>query len=838
MSKPLNDDPDVPPSPFDDADVPPAPEPLGLSLEPSIHPAPAAPPVQSPKAEGDIVTIAGGKYRIIRPLGAGGMGEVALARRIGTHGFERDVALKWVLPQHANGRMAETVLKGFVDEARLAATLHHPAIAQVLDLALYEGRGLVMVLEYVEGRTLKTILDAARRKRTSLTPAFACYVAAELAAALDYAHHATDAGGKPLGIVHRDVTPHNIMLAATGAVKLLDFGIAYSALENREATTSGYIKGKDEYHSPEAFLGIGLDGRADEFALGLCLYEMLVGRRFFKRGPRETETQVYLRISTLTPEAITANLAHAQLDESLGSILQHALAPLRDERFATCGALADALRVYSQRRGWLYSTTDAAHELDALFALPDADPAKTNPSGPRRYSAQPRLVPRVTVQLPALTPGRSASGVVPPPPARELELGPDIPPLPVSPSPPDEALAAPSAPDFDSPGPTEPEEPEAPPPAEPPPPSATAIRRRGQLQAALDNPQADAKRSLLLPAAILAATLLVGVIAVKLFLASTAPRQGTVEVLKTPEQVRAEKVAAERAIETASPRLAPLPPAPSPSLPLAPVAAPSAAAPSSPPGAPPAGHPSPHPRTPRTPDAKAVDDALRNQYGGRPVVTADAPQGAIAPAAPAGPRRRSLDSPMIGEFAPATTQAAGLPSLPKGTVLSARLVAAADSSQPAPLTATIAADARAPAAADGTTPVVIPAGATVFCTTTPGTRLGLHCDSVSLPGGRVLAIDAVAFGVDHRVGLPVPRQGDSAPSGGAGDAVRDTALNTARTVLGRVTPAGVAGDVTQGAADGTTGALRGSSRPSSPTSAPAPLVPAGTHFTLFLSKAT
>lgn len=819
MSKPFSDDDaDLPPEPTPlDDDLPPMPAEPSLrsrsSSRPSGMAAPASTPVplaaddasaQAPPslakellgsaeqsagpslaADGDVLSVGGARYRITQRLGAGGMGEVFLARKLGAGGFERDVALKTVLPRLANHRDAASHLRTFTDEARLAALLHHPGICQVHDLQPIPGRGLLQVLEYIPGHSLKTVLETARAKRASLTEPFACFVARELAAALDYAHHATDTNGRPLNIVHRDVTPHNVMISATGNVKLLDFGIAFSALENREATTSQMMKGKTQYSAPEQVMGGALDARTDQFALGLCLYEMLVLKRLITAAKTDTETAIQMRIAQLTPETVEGILKTASIDDSLKAILLHALAPAPDERFPSCAELGDALQAFSQRRGWLYTAADARKELDALFALPDSpDAEKTNPSGRRVYGVAPRHVPKQTVPLPQLTPGRSFVT----PPAQPAELSQSLP-IELEPEP-AEALAPEASVSLK--------------------PSLTAQKRRAQVQEALHNPKTSARKMLALPLAVLAGTLVVGIVLVKMLVLSS-PSGGSapaVEVVKTPEQLRAEREAEARATTPAA-----LPPPE-----LAPAPAPVAAA--EPPAQPTAAPSKPARSTHRSKDAKAVDDLLAKQYG-RPVVTPEAPQGATAPS---GTPRRSLDTVMIADSPAAAAPGTGPLSLPRGTVLPARLTAPADTGQASPVTAAITADVKVAGV------VAVPKGATLICTSSPGARLALACDTLTI-GRAQHAIDGVAFGADKRVGLPLPRTATPSP---AGDAAKDNAVALGRTLLGRVTPEGPAGDVVNAA--GNTASTAAGSGASAP--AAAPLLPAGTAFTVFLQSST
>lgn len=832
MSKPLSDDPDFPPEPSLDDDFPPAPlEPslqlqamaapseLPLGAEPSLPQlaqAPAAPPVS------DVLTVGGAQYRIVKRIGQGGMGEVFLAKKLGANGFERAVALKTILPHLPTHRTdGPAHLKNFIDEARLAALLQHPNICQVYDLQPVEGRGLLQVLEYIPGRSLSDIVATARRKRTALTEAFACHVAAEVAGALDYAHTATDDAGKPLGIVHRDVTPHNIMVTDAGAVKLFDFGIAFSLIDGREATSALMVKGKEQFFAPEQLLALPLDGRTDEFALALCLFELLALKRFVPKGPTDTETQVHLRIASLTPEAVAAILDTVQIDKTLRDILLHALAPNRDERFARCGDFGDALRVFSQRRNWLFTSADAKKELDALYALPDAvDPGATNSGSRRRSGAPPRLVPGSTQHLPSLTPGRKAAI---PAAAQSAPMTP--PPLPQAPV----AAAAP-APAL-TPEPQRKlelaffEAAELSRQAElPQPPSESAQRRRVQLQEELHNPKTSARKQLALPAVVLAVTLVGCLGLVKLLILRTPTRSVATEVVKTPAQLRAEREAQERAAEPnlTPPALAPVDIAQAPPA-AAPVPAPVALA------APPSGPQPPPKRRKSTPAAADVDDVLAKQYGGRPVVTADAPAGTVVPtpAVPLGPPRRSLDTVLIHR-APAAS--AKLPHLPKGTVLTLRLTAPADASQPAPVTAVVVEDVSVAGA------VVVPKDTVAICTTAPGNggRLGLACDTLNL-GSTAVIIQAVAMGADRRVGLPLPHASGAAPGQAPGSTAADSALSTARTILGRVSPEGAAGDLTNGAADVVAGAARPGSAPA--VTGSSALLPTGTPFTLFLTRA-
>ena len=213
-----------------------------------------------------------GRYAIVRRLAVGGMAEVYLAQMRGPHGFARSVVLKRIRPALARDGQ---IRRMFADEARVAAHLSHLNIAQVIDVG-EEGGEPFLVMEYVEGRDVHSLLADAGVHGLPIDIAVA--IAIGVAAGLDHAHARRDADGRPLGIVHRDVSPSNVMVGFDGNVKLLDFGVA-KAQGARDITRAGTVKGKLQYMSPEQALGLVVDRRSDLFSLGTVLYEMLVGAR-------------------------------------------------------------------------------------------------------------------------------------------------------------------------------------------------------------------------------------------------------------------------------------------------------------------------------------------------------------------------------------------------------------------------------------------------------------------------------------------------------------------------------------------------------------------------------
>ncbi|MBS1151993.1 MAG: Serine/threonine-protein kinase Pkn6, partial [Myxococcaceae bacterium] len=230
-----------------------------------------------------------GRYELLTRLAAGGMGEVFLARQQGPVGFEKFLVVKTLLPHLTED---PDFVNMFFDEARIAALLNHPNIAHIYDLGEAAGRYFI-AMEFVHGKTLRETTDAAEGVRGGMMLGLKCRVISSAAQALDYAHDACNSAGQHLGLIHRDVSPQNLMIAFTGEVKLVDFGIA-KANNKLARTATGVIKGKYAYMSPEQAYGEPLDRRSDVFALGIVFHELLTGQRLFKR---ETENQTLTAVS-------------------------------------------------------------------------------------------------------------------------------------------------------------------------------------------------------------------------------------------------------------------------------------------------------------------------------------------------------------------------------------------------------------------------------------------------------------------------------------------------------------------------------------------------------------
>ncbi|MFO0722884.1 MAG: protein kinase [Myxococcota bacterium] len=272
-----------------------------------------------------------GDTEILARLSTGGMGEVLLGRRHGALGFEKLCAIKTIrgdLTSRADFRAM------FLDEAKLVARLDHPTIAQVYDFG-EEGRTLYLAMEYVAGVPLSQLLKAGR---APFPPAVAARILAEVCRGLHYAHEATDPSGGHLGVVHRDVSPQNLILTFEGRMKILDFGIAITKDREAPETAVGVLKGKPSYMAPEHLRGGSVDRRADVFSSAVVLHELLTGRKLFTR---ETALATALAVEGDPIEPPSAVLP--DLDPVLDAIVMKGLSRSPDDRFPDARAMADAL---------------------------------------------------------------------------------------------------------------------------------------------------------------------------------------------------------------------------------------------------------------------------------------------------------------------------------------------------------------------------------------------------------------------------------------------------------------------------------------------------------------
>ncbi len=281
------------------------------------------------------------KYEIIRRIGAGGMAEVFKASSTSVKGFQKLVAIKRVLPSLTQN---ERFVRMFLDEAKIALPLNHTNIVQTFDLGMADETYFI-VMEYVECATLKDVVNTLQNRRQQLGVAEACYIALEILKGLDYAHTKTDTEGKSLDIVHRDISPPNILISRSGEVKITDFGLA-KAKSQAELTDPGVVKGKFGYLSPEAAHGEDIDGRTDIFAVGILLWEMLTGERLFL-GESDHETLEMVRAAQVPPVASRGR----RIPDPLQQILDGALARHPDNRYGTARRLGEHLAEFLYARG-------------------------------------------------------------------------------------------------------------------------------------------------------------------------------------------------------------------------------------------------------------------------------------------------------------------------------------------------------------------------------------------------------------------------------------------------------------------------------------------------------
>jgi serine/threonine-protein kinase len=313
------------------------------------------------------------RYRVEAKLGAGGMAEVFIARQIGAEGFSRRVALKKVLPHFSNDAHFAHM---FVTEARIAAGLNHPNIVQVLDFDRDETGCLFLAMEFIDGCDLSKLAEVARHRGAPFDPGIVAFAIGEVFRALDYAHTLT-IDGQWLGIVHRDVSPHNVLVARSGAVKLGDFGIAKATAAS---THSGTIKGKIAYMSPEQASGLQVDGRTDLFAMGVMLYELLCGIRPFG-GQTDVETIAQILSGSYPPIRHRVPRIGADLEEIVNRLLR----PSRDQRFSTA---AEALSAIVDCECYpADGTTQMARIVRTVLDTADAPQMTPRPSRVHRHVA-------------------------------------------------------------------------------------------------------------------------------------------------------------------------------------------------------------------------------------------------------------------------------------------------------------------------------------------------------------------------------------------------------------------------------------------------------------------
>lgn len=290
------------------------------------------------------------RYRVIDRLASGGMAEVFIAESAGIEGFKKKVAIKRVLPHLSEKKR---FIAMFLDEARLSAHLSHSNVVQVFDIGVGDNTYFI-VMEYVNGADLKQVIKHVRDSGRAFPIEAAIYICLKMCEGLAYAHECRGEEGESLHVVHRDISPPNVLISEHGEIKIVDFGLAKASTQ-LEKSEAGIIKGKFSYLSPEAAHGHEVDGRTDIFAIGIILWEMLSGRRLFQ-GKTDYETVKQVQAAAIPPIQKLCSDA----DDHLQSILNRALARDRDKRYGTARALGQDLTRYLYRLGRPVSAFDIA----------------------------------------------------------------------------------------------------------------------------------------------------------------------------------------------------------------------------------------------------------------------------------------------------------------------------------------------------------------------------------------------------------------------------------------------------------------------------------------------
>lgn len=297
-----------------------------------------------------------GQYILKSHIATGGMAEVYKARMMGMEGFQKTVAIKRILPHLTDNDEFVTM---FVDEAKLAAQLNHNNIIHIYDLGKID-RSYYIAMEYIEGRDLRSLMKECREHNTTLPIPLGLHVTTLLASALDYAHRKRDFENRDLGLVHRDVSPQNVLISNDGDVKLCDFGIAKAA-SKASHTRAGALKGKLQYMSPEQAWGKDIDHRSDIFSLGLVLYEMLTGKKLFA-GDSELSILEQVR----NPKVNPASEMNPDVPPDVEKIVMKALEADREKRYQSARNLQKELEKVMRKHGWSADSADLAQFMKDL----------------------------------------------------------------------------------------------------------------------------------------------------------------------------------------------------------------------------------------------------------------------------------------------------------------------------------------------------------------------------------------------------------------------------------------------------------------------------------------
>jgi serine/threonine protein kinase len=307
-------------------------------------------------------TFAHGKYTLLRKLRSSGMAEVWLARQHGTEGFAKDVVIKRILPHLAEDDKLVTM---FLDEARIAANLNHANVVHIFDLG-NDGENYFIAMEYIRGYDIEQICEQLKSRNTPFPIEYAVRIIADTCLGLGYAHDCTTADGTPMGVVHRDVSPQNILVSHTGVVKLIDFGIA-KARTSSSRTQVGHTKGKICYMSPEQMMARELDRRSDLFSTAVVLYEMLCATKPFDGDNLLACFHKLMKEGIPSPRELRYDIP-----PRLEAILMKGLAKDREERYPTAAAFRYEMEGFLREMGISVGPEHLADFLKWLFTPPES----------------------------------------------------------------------------------------------------------------------------------------------------------------------------------------------------------------------------------------------------------------------------------------------------------------------------------------------------------------------------------------------------------------------------------------------------------------------------------
>ena len=299
-----------------------------------------------------------GDYQLLKKLATGGMAQIFLARQQGMEGFEKFLVVKRILPHLAEN---EDFIKMFLDEARIAARLNHPNIVQIFNLGAQDDSYFI-AMEFIHGEDVRRVWKRADSKNRPIPVPLVARIIMDACGGLDYAHKKVDSQGRPLNIVHRDVSPQNILVTFEGGVKVVDFGIAKAA-DQATITKSGVLKGKYSYMSPEQASGQKIDRRSDIFALGVVLYELTTGTRLFKRANDIQTLNAVTECVVIPPSEVNASLP-----KDFDAIVMKALAKRPEDRFQEAILFQAALENWVLQNKFPSSSVQLAGFMQDIYA--------------------------------------------------------------------------------------------------------------------------------------------------------------------------------------------------------------------------------------------------------------------------------------------------------------------------------------------------------------------------------------------------------------------------------------------------------------------------------------